>query len=158
MLVIDTNDIDFVQNPDDHEAIFSRIRGALGEGPSQPSLPGMDREPVPACYPAEVLASLEQTPRRLGDFQQFHRQLDHEKRSTDPYLNFMRAARSRSANWPGLRPAVGGRSKPGGLINPLPSIREELADVLAYVIKLANYAGIDLEAAYLEQIGRDWSA
>ena len=43
----------------------------------------------------------------------------------------------------------------------LPAIREELADVLAYVIKLANYAGVDLEEAYLHKMqaneGRNWS-
>ena len=42
----------------------------------------------------------------------------------------------------------------------LSAIREELADVLAYVIKLANYAGVDLEAAYLGKMrvnaDREW--
>ena len=40
------------------------------------------------------------------------------------------------------------------------SLRTELADLLAYVIKLANYTGIDLEKAYQEKmrtnLGRDW--
>jgi NTP pyrophosphatase (non-canonical NTP hydrolase) len=39
-------------------------------------------------------------------------------------------------------------------------LRNELADLLAYILKLANYTGIDLEQAYLEKmghnIGRDW--
>jgi NTP pyrophosphatase (non-canonical NTP hydrolase) len=41
------------------------------------------------------------------------------------------------------------------------SLRNELADVLAYVLKIANYTGIDLEQAYIEKmeknIGRNWS-
>jgi len=39
-------------------------------------------------------------------------------------------------------------------------LAEELADCLAYVVKLANYAGVDLEAAYLAKmqrnLGREW--
>jgi NTP pyrophosphatase (non-canonical NTP hydrolase) len=42
------------------------------------------------------------------------------------------------------------------------SIQEELADVLAYVLKLANYTGIDLEEAYLRKMQlnerREWLA
>lgn len=40
-------------------------------------------------------------------------------------------------------------------------LAEELADCLAYIIKLANYAEVDLEAAYVEKmtrnVGREWS-
>lgn len=39
-------------------------------------------------------------------------------------------------------------------------LAEELADCLAYLVKLANYAGVDLEAAYLAKmrrnLGREW--
>ncbi len=39
-------------------------------------------------------------------------------------------------------------------------IGEELADILAYVLKLANYGGVDLEQAYLQKmqanINRTW--
>ena len=34
---------------------------------------------------------------------------------------------------------------------------EELADCLAYLLKLANYAGIDLQAAYVEKMRRNIS-
>ena len=34
-------------------------------------------------------------------------------------------------------------------------LAEELADCLAYVVKLANYAGVDLEAAYLTKMRRN---
>jgi NTP pyrophosphatase (non-canonical NTP hydrolase) len=40
------------------------------------------------------------------------------------------------------------------------SLREELADCLAYLLKLANYAGFDLEEAYLDKMRenqeREW--
>ena len=40
-------------------------------------------------------------------------------------------------------------------------LRSELADLLAYTLKMANYSGIDLEQAYLDKmrhnVSRDWS-
>jgi NTP pyrophosphatase (non-canonical NTP hydrolase) len=40
------------------------------------------------------------------------------------------------------------------------ALREELADCLAYLLKLANYAGFDLEEAYLDKMRinreREW--
>ena len=57
-----------------------------------------------------------------------------------------------------------GRSTPEAHTEALhqhrPGLRSELADVLAYTLKLANYAGIDLETAYQEKmkqnISRHW--
>lgn len=41
------------------------------------------------------------------------------------------------------------------------NLREELADCLAYIVKLANYTEIDLEEAYVEKmrvnVSRDWN-
>ncbi len=160
VLIVDTNDMDFVQSPEDRDAIFARIRGALGEGPRQPSLPGMGASHPSVMVPPGEQLSLEQTTRRLADFQQFHRQLDHVKRfNTDPYFNFMllqeeigELARAYTRRWLAAHSGQPDES--------LPAIREELADVLAYLLKLANYAGVDLEEAYLEKMrvnqGRDW--
>ena len=103
---------------------------------------------------------MEQTARRLGDFQQFHQRLDQDKQFlTDPYLNFIllqeevgELARAFARRW--IAKATGGPD------DAQPAICEEMADVLAYLLKLANYAGIDLEAAYLEKMrrnqGREW--
>lgn len=161
VLIIDTNEIDFVRRLEDRDSIFSRIRGALGQGPSQPSLPGLDTGPfAPVILPDDVRMPLDQTARRLGDFQQFHRQLDHDKQfSTDLYLNFMllqeeigELARVLARRWMATE-----AGRPEAF---LPAVQEELADVLAYVIKLANYTGVDLEAAYLEKMrsnrDREW--
>jgi NTP pyrophosphatase (non-canonical NTP hydrolase) len=152
VLTIDTNDIDFVQHPEHRDEIFSRIRGALGQGPSQPALPGMDQPAPSGVIPLEAPLPLDQTTRRLSDFQKFHRQLDHDKQfHTDPYLNFIflqeemgELARAFAQRW--IATSTGHRD------HSLVAIREELADVLAYVIKLANYTGIDLEEAYLEKM------
>jgi deoxyguanosine kinase len=152
VVTIDTNTLDFVRNPDDREMIFTRIRGALGEGPRQPALPGLDVSQPPVPVPADEPVRLDQTMHRLSDFQRFHRQLDHDKQfPTDLYFNFMllqeevgELARAFTQRWSA---AHFGQSD-----DSLPAIREELADVLAYVLKLANYSGVDLEEAYLEKM------
>jgi NTP pyrophosphatase (non-canonical NTP hydrolase) len=153
VLTIDANDVDFVQSAEDRDVIFHRIRGALGQGPRQPALPGLSQEPVAAVATlvGEPLA-LDQTARRLGDFQRFHRQLDRDRQfPADPYFNFI-LLQEEIGNLAGAfarRWAAGST----GRADPLsPSVREELADVLACVLKLANHAGIDLEEAYLDQM------
>lgn len=162
VLVIDTNAVDFVQNAADREAVFARIRGAIGAGPRQPELPGLEAMgPVMTPVPAPP-AALDTTARRLGDFQQFHRHLDDEKHFiTDPTFNMLllqeevgELARAFARRWVAAYSGTQDES--------LPEIREELADVLAYVIKLANYAGVDLEQAYLAKmqanLTRQWQA
>jgi deoxyguanosine kinase len=153
VLTIDTNNIDFVRNPEDFDDIVQRIWAALGKGPRQPALPGMDGgSAVVTAPPPDRRIVLEQTARRLGDFQLFHRQLDRDKQFvTDPYINFIllqeeigELASAFAQRWIARQ-----TDQPD---SSLPVIREELADVLAYVIKLANYAGVDLEAAYLEKM------
>ncbi len=161
VLVIDTNAIDFVQNADDREDVFDRIRGALGVGPRTRPLPGMGALPAekpPRRTAQAVLA--DDSARRLGDFQAFHRHFDEERGfSTDPYFNMLllqeevgELARAMAQRW---RAQAQGRAE-----DALPAIREELADVLAYVLKLANYVGVDLEAAYVGKMrhntARQW--
>jgi deoxyguanosine kinase len=152
VLIIDTNNVDFVRNPDDREAIFNRIRGALGEGPRQPALPGLETGQPPITVGAGEQATVGQTARRLSEIQQFHRQLDHEvSASTDPYVNFVllqegigELARAFRQRWMAGATAQSNQS--------LPSVRAELAAVLADVIRLANEAGVDLEDAFLEKM------
>jgi deoxyguanosine kinase len=164
VLVVDTNDIDFVQHRDDREAIFDRMRGALGEGPRQPVLPGLGPvEPTVVVANGERVA-LDKTARRLGDFQQFHRQLDRDKGFfTDPHFNMLRLqeevgelSRAFALRW---RAAAQNHGQPSVEASRA-AIQEELADVLAYVIKLANYMEVDLETAYLDKmrtnVTRDW--
>lgn len=162
VLAIDTNNIDFVRNADDRETVFTRIRGALGQGPQQPVLPGMDTGEPAVMVEVSEPVGLDDTARRLADFQRFHRQLDHDKGfTTDPVLNVLllqeevgELSSVFARRW---LAAAQGRSA-----DTLPALREELADVLAYVIKLANYVDVDLEDAYLEKMRtnttREWRA
>jgi deoxyguanosine kinase len=120
VLMIDTNDSDFVRNPDDYEAILNRIRGALGEGPRQPALPGLGQAQPPA--PA-VLTTDHRPPFDAG-------------KPPDPYLNFVL-----------LQAEIGKLA--GSLAQREQSpdaTREALAGVLASVFRLANDAGVDLES------------
>ena len=61
VLTIDTNDIDFVQQPEHRDDIFHRIRAALGEGPQQPALPGLDRPAPASVVTADTSLPLDQT-------------------------------------------------------------------------------------------------
>lgn len=97
----------------------------------------------------------------IRDLQAFHRELDTEKGfDQDLFRNLtylmaelgeaVRAARQLERAR-GLPDENEGRDHLG----------EELADCLAYVLKLANYAGIDLQACYAKKmrqnLGRTWS-
>ncbi|NOG65601.1 MAG: hypothetical protein HND46_19460 [Chloroflexi bacterium] len=92
------------------------------------------------------------TARRLGDFQRFHRALDKAKNfNPDLFLNFVllqeeigEMARAVVQHW-----KTGQQDR-----EPIPSekLRLEMADVLAYLLKIANYTGVDLETAYLEKM------
>ena len=142
VLMIDTNDMDFVLSPDDYESILNRIRGAVGEGPRQPALPGMGQTPpsAPAVLSEDRHAAVEQTAHRLGDLQPL------DSLPNDPYLNFMLLQTEIGT----LAGAFAQRwTSPDA---SLPATREALAGVLASVIKLANGVGVDLEAAYLEKM------
>jgi len=110
---------------------------------------------------------------RLPDFQSFHRQLDTAK-SFDPdiFFNYIllteevgEVASKLIKIWGQTKRLIGDGRSPAeahqlALDKYRPKLRGELADLLAYIIKLANYAEIDLEKAYLEKmqlnIGRTW--
>ncbi len=161
VLAIDTDDIDFVQHEEDRRNVFRRIRAALGEGPLQRALPGMGTAETQVAAPTvQRGTALDKSAPRLSDYQQFHRRLDQDNQfPTDPYLNMLllqeevgELARAFVQRWLGQPDAATGAATS--------SVREQLADVLASVIKLANYVDIDLEEAYLEKMrahsGRAW--
>ena len=102
----------------------------------------------------------------LSDLQQYHRELDVAK-SFDPdiYFNALllqeeegELASALTEAW--RRERRGGCSRQEALEQQREVLGEELADCLAYVIKLANYAEIDLEMVYLVKmrgnLERDW--
>lgn len=157
LITIDTNDLNIILNESDRSEVLQQIRDAVGQGPRQPSLPGLERA-VPEEAPQPLNPHI--SPRRLTDFQQFHRALDREKGfSSDLLFNFMlmqeeigELAKAIKKQW---------LLQQAGQVFSKDDIQEELADVLAYVLKLANYTGIDLEAAYLDKMAinreRTWS-
>jgi len=163
VLIIDTNDLNIVQNSADLSSVIERIKSALAYGTYQPKLPGVSAEEI--REPKEILEELEARPHRLQDFQEFHLSLDAEKGfDPDPFLNFigfseemgelatvlkmlwLRQARLQSS---GHSPENARRTS---LNEHRGAIQDELADCLAYLLKLSNYAGINLEAAYLEKM------
>jgi deoxyguanosine kinase len=168
VLPIDTNSLDIVHNPQDLAQVASRIKSALEQGTYQRPLPQIG----PVLDEADQAVFVEGR-RRLGDFQRWHLALDKEKGfSTDPYINFICLTEEMGELGAELKQVwvaqerhykrVGNRreAQDRALQEHLPHLREELADCLAYILKLANYTGIDLEEAYLEKmktnVGRNW--
>jgi deoxyadenosine/deoxycytidine kinase/NTP pyrophosphatase (non-canonical NTP hydrolase) len=163
VLIIETNNLNIVQNAADLASVVERIKSSLRYGTYQAPLPGVERATM--REPAVILKELEGGLHTLSDFQQFHVSLDAEKGfDPDPFLNFIglseelgELARGLKQMW--LRQ---GRLRDAGaeiiqaqsraLDEHRERIQEELADCLAYLLKLSNYAGIDLEDAYLHKM------
>ncbi|MCX6031690.1 MAG: deoxynucleoside kinase [Chloroflexi bacterium] len=161
VLALATDDIDFVRNPHDRAGVISRVRETLAGAGIQPSLLDLD---AAAGGPTLLTGS-----HRLPDFQQFHRALDSKKGFlNDPYLNFIllteeigEIGRALGKTWirqDQLLGQVGNRREAQDrAVNELSNtLGEELADALAYLLKIANDAGIDLESAYLKKMGENW--
>jgi len=164
VLTIDTNAIDFVRFSQDREHIVGLVRTALKHGPVQQALPNLDDSAPPSG-----MRILQGGRRRLGDFQRFHRALDREKGfGADLALNLAglteevgEVSRELKLTW---RDAEKRHGRTGNrqeafehaLAGRRSLLAEEMADVLAYLLKIANYAGIDLEAAYVDKMGRNW--
>lgn len=109
----------------------------------------------------------------LRGYQQFHSQLDRMKGfDPDLFINYVllteemgEVATVLTKVWGEERKlALNGRSaeeaRQQALATHRESLRDELAGLLAYTLKLANYADIDLEQAYLDKmrrnVGREW--
>lgn len=159
VLIIDTDDLNIVAEPDDLDHVAGKVRAAIGQAAWQDPLPQLD--------PRETL-SLAETERRLSHFQSFHRALDAEKGFlTDAYFNFIclqeelgELAAELKAMW--TVTSEGGADENRAMAQRLPALESELADCLAYLLKLSNDLGIDLEEAYLNKmqvnVGRTWRA
>ena len=162
LLTIDTSELDFVENEQDRAYVIDLIQGALGFGPQQAALPGLNQALLPEIVedikPIDPVDSdtsqpLDQTQRRLGDYQKFHREFDRIKGfNTDLFLNFalLQEEIGELANalvrWSRMEPAK------HGLDDNHVNLQNEFADVLAYMFKLANYTDVDLESAYLAKM------
>jgi deoxyguanosine kinase len=155
LLTIDTNAINFVQNPNDLIQITNQVRSALGLLPSQPAL-----LPIGPALAEVDRAVFDEGRRRLADLQRWHRALDEEKGFLrDIYFNFICLTEEIGELGAVLARTWSAQARDKEYDGQT-ALKEELADCLAYLLKLANYAGIDLEQAYLEKMrinkGREW--
>jgi deoxyadenosine/deoxycytidine kinase/NTP pyrophosphatase (non-canonical NTP hydrolase) len=154
VLTIDTNTLNFVTRPDDFRQILGQVRSFFGDGRGQSPLPELSAE--------EQQESLLTKGRPLADFQLFHSQLDANKGFiTDVYFNYLCLSEElgelgsaladlwREEAALEIKGQEAKQARQLALALYRETIESELADCMAYLLKLANYAGIDLEAAYL---------
>jgi NTP pyrophosphatase (non-canonical NTP hydrolase) len=164
-LFVDTNSLNFVTNPSDLQSILDRISSAIKAGTFQQTLPQLE---LPA--PREPLRH----GRQLADYQRFHSELDKTKGfHTDVYFNYLCLSEEMgelgselAKLWRAQEALVAqgkdaGQARTQALTEHRSSIESELADCMAYLLKLANYTGVDLETAYLDKMkenqSRVWS-
>jgi deoxyadenosine/deoxycytidine kinase/NTP pyrophosphatase (non-canonical NTP hydrolase) len=165
LLIIDTNPLNFVARPEDLRSILGRIQGALQEGIIQRRLPQLE-EPSLTTSPGENVYS-------LPAYQRFHRELDRRKGFiTDLYFNYLCLSEEigelgselaqlwrEETHWV-MQGQTSEEARQLALKTQQAALKSELADCMAYLLKLANYAGINLEDAYLEKMsanqGRVW--
>lgn len=163
VLALDTNNLDVVRHHEDLAQVVGIIRSALTQGIYQRPLLRM--EPVVGPEIEEREVSLAEGRRRLGDFQRQRLALDRGKGFlTDLYFNFIclteeigKLGTQLKDVWAmqeKLYDKIGNRqeAQDRALQERLPDLREELADCLTCLLKLANYTGVDLEQAYLAKM------
>lgn len=143
--------------------------GAGGAAPRGCGSAGEEAGTAAASPPRRAGDGFPNPMRDLRDFQEFHRWLDRVKGlEADPWVNFMLltgevgevAAVLKRVRWraAALGQAAGGpdgEALAQALAEHRPLLGEELADCLAFLLKLANNAGVDLQAAYLAKMRRN---
>jgi deoxyguanosine kinase len=166
VLTIDTNPLNIVSRPGDFQIIVERVSTYLREGTFQQPLPQLEI----AAAEEELLAQ----GRPLTDYQRFHVEMDRTKGfNTNIYFNYLCLSEEmgelgseiaqvwRAENALATQGQLPVQAHQGALDKRRESLESEMADCMAYLLKLANYAGIDLETAYLSKMQqnqeRDWS-
>jgi deoxyadenosine/deoxycytidine kinase/NTP pyrophosphatase (non-canonical NTP hydrolase) len=153
VLAIDTNDLNFVGAPADFQVIAGQIRSTLKEGSYQQRLPQFQGLTGVQSRPNQ--------PGTLAEYQRFHVEMDRTKRFiTDPYFNYLCLSEEMGELGSELAQVwreearllqIGqdqAQARKSVLAARRQNLEEELADCMAYLLKLANYAGVDLEVAY----------
>lgn len=162
-LEIDTTKLDFINNEADLAWLIEQIEEVLAQNEGRTRPEGND------------LTTYLSSSGALSRYQQFHHLLDQQKGFADDlFYNYIllteemgEIAHELAKIWVTVHKQT--RQEPQLPAAPLVSqaiggqratLRRELADLLAYTLKLANYAGIDLEEAYLEKmrenLHREW--
>jgi NTP pyrophosphatase (non-canonical NTP hydrolase) len=167
VLAIDTDDLNWVSDPEALALVVGRVRMALEDGFEQPQLPMFESttpDGVERVADEELVAKPR---RRLADFQRWQQARDRDGAELgDLYLNYMGLTQEvgelgseMTVIWrqqKALYQKLGNQPEAleQAMTECLPHLRQELADCLASLLKLANNAGIDLEAAYLDKVKR----
>ena len=174
VLTIDVTELDFLSRPADVQLVADRIKEELAQMYDETTAVSL---PPKQATPA--VANLQQG--SIAKYQQFHTSLDEMKGfDQDPYFNFIAlvsevgelATEFMRTHGEAQRMVREGRfavddtavlpeiALREALNQNRAALRAELADLLAYTLKLANYIGVDLEEAYLEKmrenINRHW--
>jgi NTP pyrophosphatase (non-canonical NTP hydrolase) len=163
VLGVDTSALDFVADPEDRRTVVGLVRNALEQGAYQQPLPQM--EPTLAEVGAPIVRA--EGRRGLGDFQRLRQNVDaRQDFFSDVYLNYLGLAAEvgelgseLKRLWVARQAAQIHETIASNKSDPLPAaraaLRGELASVLASLLRIANDANIDLEAAYVETMGID---
>jgi deoxyguanosine kinase len=159
VLLIDTNNLDFVSDPQAKERVIGQVRETLSQGMLQQPLPDMDD--------ATLRAAADLPPRRrVSDLQRWQRRLEITAgpADADVYMTYLRlteevgklGAELRSV-WGGqeaLSSRVGNRqeARDRALEEHVSQLQRELADCLTCLLSLANETSVDLELAYVDRL------
>jgi deoxyguanosine kinase len=160
VLCVDTNPLNFVTNPADFQFIVERIRSVLREGTFQQPLPQFETPLRGGELPTRGQS--------LADLQRFHVDLDRAKGfSANVYLNYLHLSeeigelgRELALLWSEEEALVAqgepaAQARQAALSRRGQALEAELADCTAYLLRLANYTGVDLETAYLAKMHQE---
>jgi deoxyguanosine kinase len=157
VLTINTNHLNIVTNADDFQFIASQIQDAIGAE----LLPQQPHEPQIQLQERDTLAE----GRPLADYQRFHSELDRRKGfDADIYFNYLCLSEEMgelgsilAQLWrEEMMLSTAGQTqvetRRTAIQKHKKELGSELADCMAYLLKLANYAGVNLEDAYLQKM------
>lgn len=161
LLVVDTDDLNVVNNREDLEEVAARVRAALGQGTYQQSLPLAGLPPPLTPAPPERLEL--PTGGRLRDLQAFQRAVEAGE-AADLFTASLKLqeqigslARELAGVWRVAHLDRPVDQLPAALTDHHSTLRAELASTLAALLRLANQLGVDLEGALLEYLANDTS-
>jgi deoxyadenosine/deoxycytidine kinase len=157
VLKIDTNNLNFVERPEDLNSVLERINSVLQQGAYQQLLPqfatvGQDETTRTKSHP-------------MAEYQRFHREQDQDTRTNTniffSYLCLCEELGRIGSVIRGIWQLQDELTEQGNSLNRArqfalkarsAEVELELAMCLSYLLRLANATGIDLEKAYLSKL------
>ena len=91
----------------------------------------------------------------LREMQAFHEMLDREKGFDRDMLRNVAYLAEEAGEVVGAIRELRNADGPSAVETARAHLGEELADCLAYILKLANYGGLDLQEAYVKKMNRN---